>query len=1543
VFKSYRAAATALFATLLLNAVGAPEGNTLNVPKQNVVPGKAKITISWNPIPGNGTWYKLDRYNDTSSQSTIMPPSPNTSFDDTNVQNGQTNNYKIFAFETQDPHRSSETLWFTGTTNLNAPNYVSVLEVTPNNFIAHWTAVADADDYVVQIGVGTPNSTIGSTTGTSLALGIYQPQDQNRTIRVFSRNAAGYSPESGWVHFNGPYAYTPDTFIPQSAPVPGQPKQQDHPQPGPEKLKPLFGALPIPDKFRPLVNALPFGPLVTGDPTNLASGQTRFNPAPDLVTYNPNGVPATFQIAYSSAQVQNRDMHSPGLSEGWAHNYDATALTSLTADTWQPVIIRYSQGGRIAFTPILSGGTPTGQFHYVTGTPLKLTGTPGTTPNSWTNLTLLNDDGVTWHFTPTHSGIQTLSAIKNPLGQGITLSYNTDRSLHQVRDLTSHILLQECAYSGGRLDSVTDAYGKRIYYTFGSGFGAALPGSYLIGRSQVVNSTTAKNAAQTQFSWAYQIHNGVGPLLNTINCHWPTTTKTGQIHWTIHPGTGKSVVDKTVDGNGHINQFTYQTGQTLVQVKSSTGTVISSYTQKFDSAFRQTALVDSGGYESTLVYGDPNNPNQPTAQIDQVGRVTTTTYDQFGHVTSISEPGRPTKSITYSYANFPLGRIIARLAAGLTLVSTAYYEPSGLPQSVTVPSPSGSGTVATTYTYDSLGNILTKTNPGLTPGSTITQTYNYAADGSFSQPAKAGQPLLYTNGEGETHHFRYNTNGLLSQSWDHLGNTNSYTYNVADQQLTASLPAPNLTTPATTLINNYAFPGGPVTSSGQLYGLDLVPHLSSTYEYGGEGELLKVTTGSEFRQTILDASYRPIASIDQSGRTTSTTYNSRGLVASVTEPDGQITQYVNYNATGLPTQVTLPGGITQNLAYDSVTDDLLTVSYPAHPTLNQTNTYNSSGDLLSESNAEATITRTYGDVAQVLTETTTYTGVPAKTITYTYAPNGAVTGIATPAGNITTGYDLAGRITSVRNPYNETTTYTYLDNGWLHQTITQNGNKAINTLDALGRITKVENRRSNNTLISSYTTGGFTPGGDPTSVTASVSGYAAHTGSLTWQYDSSARISQEVGTIIGGFTANYTHDLAGNPTQFANQLRNYNVHGQRTNAGFTYLPNGTPSTHNGVAITSNAIQNITGVGTLTHGYRPDQLRAWKKPGTAAKRYYLYIGGAPIIELSPSGAVQAYNSFGPTGFISRRVGTTSTFYSFDHRGGTVQRTNSTGAVISRHAYSAYGTPNNSATASDPWINFKAQHGYYTDWENGLIRCDYRFYDPGQGTWLGQDPIGWLGGSNLYQYCGGNPISAIDPSGLVRDALYQFSDASAGFGDAESWGASAFIRSFTPGADVVDPTSAAYKYGGAASDAAGFFTGKSEAKAAAVAALLLKEYLANLGKKGVKEVVQSTSEKVIKTAGEKAGIYVLRDRNGIVRYVGQTNNFDRRFAEHLLKYPELTGHIYKDNIKNAKQRLYWEQVVVDLHGGKDKLLNSRNPIAKGGVNWNGYQKFLAGLGQ
>jgi hypothetical protein len=66
-----------------------------------------------------------------------------------------------------------------------------------------------------------------------------------------------------------------------------------------------------------------------------------------------------------------------------------------------------------------------------------------------------------------------------------------------------------------------------------------------------------------------------------------------------------------------------------------------------------------------------------------------------------------------------------------------------------------------------------------------------------------------------------------------------------------------------------------------------------------------------------------------------------------------------------------------------------------------------------------------------------------------------------------------------------------------------------------------------------------------------------------------------------------------------------------------------------------ATKGLSGEPSITMGYDGDSLRAWKSDAGGATTYYLNDDdGSPIMELNASGAVQAMNGYGPTGWAAR---------------------------------------------------------------------------------------------------------------------------------------------------------------------------------------------------------------------------------------------------------------------------------------------------------------------
>ena len=131
-----------------------------------------------------------------------------------------------------------------------------------------------------------------------------------------------------------------------------------------------------------------------------------------------------------------------------------------------------------------------------------------------------------------------------------------------------------------------------------------------------------------------------------------------------------------------------------------------------------------------------------------------------------------------------------------------------------------------------------------------------------------------------------------------------------------------------------------------------------------------------------------------------------------------------------------------------------------------------------------------------------------------------------------------------------------------------------------------------------------------------------------------------------------------------------------------------------------------------------------------------------------------------------------FYCYDgnHNGATlVNATN--GAIEAVYELDAFLRVLR-ATGRLAFVNPFVGSTKFCDWETGLLYYGYRYYDPDTGRWPNRDPIGEMGGNNLYRFVRNNAISRFDSFGLkdykVGTADPTIApDAGAGAWDSEEW--------------------------------------------------------------------------------------------------------------------------------------------------------------------------------
>ncbi len=148
----------------------------------------------------------------------------------------------------------------------------------------------------------------------------------------------------------------------------------------------------------------------------------------------------------------------------------------------------------------------------------------------------------------------------------------------------------------------------------------------------------------------------------------------------------------------------------------------------------------------------------------------------------------------------------------------------------------------------------------------------------------------------------------------------------------------------------------------------------------------------------------------------------------------------------------------------------------------------------------------------------------------------------------------------------------------------------------------------------------------------------------------------------------------------------------------------------------------------------------------------------------------------------------------------------------------------------------------------MQTHYRAYDPVLGTWLSIDPLGELGGLNLYRYVLNQPVGYVDFLGLIEYGSWQYklltggsgdfientANAITGFGDSFTLGLSQGIRKLAGTDHLVDKCSGAYNGGEVAGVVASVAVGGAGAARAAGGARNIARY--ELGSKWLPRLTQ-----------------------------------------------------------------------------------------------------------
>lgn len=117
-----------------------------------------------------------------------------------------------------------------------------------------------------------------------------------------------------------------------------------------------------------------------------------------------------------------------------------------------------------------------------------------------------------------------------------------------------------------------------------------------------------------------------------------------------------------------------------------------------------------------------------------------------------------------------------------------------------------------------------------------------------------------------------------------------------------------------------------------------------------------------------------------------------------------------------------------------------------------------------------------------------------------------------------------------------------------------------------------------------------------------------------------------------------------------------------------------------------------------------------------------------------------------------------------RGDVRELRDADGAAFAFYGYDAYGDPTcalskattavTSAVAAAIASRQPLRYASYADdAHSGLYYCSQRYYDPEVGASVSKDPARADGEESAHQYCGGDPVGKVDPSGLWQDSEHR----------------------------------------------------------------------------------------------------------------------------------------------------------------------------------------------
>lgn len=688
------------------------------------------------------------------------------------------------------------------------------------------------------------------------------------------------------------------------------------------------------------------------------------------------------------------------------------------------------------------------------------------------------------------------------------------------------------------------------------------------------------------------------------------------------------------------------------------------------------------------------------------------------------------------------------------------------------------------YAYTAQGQLQRVTNElGM-----VTHMDYDPATGYLTRRIEAfGTPLATTNS------FTHDARGNLLALTDPRGNITTHQYDALDRLVEVSTPAPDRH------VTRFAYTGNGRIARIERETRDPAnPWQVTEFTYDVLDRLVRRSDGLGHAVTFAYDGNGNISRItDANGNVTSLLHDERNLLFRITDPlTNQVT--LGYTSNGLPLfRRDARGNASTNLydAYDRVigvarpdgaTERFLrdaagnTIARQTRSGLWITNVLDPHGRVTAVRQVAGETTFAYDHAGHTLRSTATNgtwsyaydilgrrtaaTNSHGRVSRYAYDRAGNLSQLTYPDGTfLAYAYDSLNRVTNISYGGNRLVAAFSYDALGRRSVLTHgNGTRSVYAYDAADRITGITHQPVAGATDLLRFTRAFDDVGNPTS--QQTSGTAA-TGTTTFTYDRVHQLTgvqYPPGSPFASATVNY--DPVGNRSRVSNgAITDYtadprNRYASVGGTAFSHNPNGALAGDGNFTFNHDDLDHlgsVVGPGvTASYTYDPFNRRITKEVN-GASRHFIYneVGDVPMLlaEANPDGSLLAKYVIHGMSPIAMIVGDDIFNLHCDALERPVLATDSGGAIAWQGSFSAFGE-----TSVAPGARIQQPlrtPGQYADTETGLHYNLARYYNPGLGRFISEDPaveaasplFAQVQERNAYAYVRNNPMTGVDPNG------------------------------------------------------------------------------------------------------------------------------------------------------------------------------------------------------